>query len=355
MSRPTVAEIRIAALKHNCSVIKQHHGGKVLGVVKANAYGHGLVDCAKALDVDGLAVACIEEAVHLREGGVRAPIVLLEGVFDPKELTLVGRHELDIVIHREEQVTWLEQASLLLPLRVWLKFNTGMHRLGFSIDQLEAMNARLQACSSVKQVVLMSHLACADDPESPMTDQQLAVFSSATEAYECERSLANSAASLAWPKTHFDWVRPGIALYGSTPVLDKSAAQLGLQPVMTLKSQIIGIQSCKAGDSVGYGADFRATKDMLVGTVAIGYADGYPRHAPSGTPVMVDGVECKLIGRVSMDMISVDLSPIANPIEGMGVELWGENLSVDTVAQHANTISYELLTQINQRVPRRYI
>jgi alanine racemase len=320
--------------------------------VKANAYGHGLLRVAQALNsADALAVACIEEAVVLREGGITQPIVLLEGVFEAAELPLCSRLNLDIAVHHLIQVEMLERASLERPLRVWLKIDTGMHRLGINPDVAELIWQRLHACPAVdSDIRVMSHLARADERSNDYTLQQLQIFTETVAELPGERSLANSAGVLGWPPTHFDWVRPGLMVYGVSPFTDSEGSEEGLQPVMTLSTELIAINRLAKDQPVGYGGTWVCPEEMDVGIAAIGYGDGYPRHLPSGAPVLINGRVAPLIGRVSMDMISLDLRQHPEAQVGDPVVLWGHGLPVETIARAAGTIPYTLLCAITNRV-----
>jgi len=350
MSRPIQAHIDLSALAHNLRVARRATAARVLAVIKANAYGHGLLQAAEALrEADGYALLDVRDAVRLREAGFRQPILLLEGFFSRDELPLVAEYELSCVIHSARQLDWLDACPRPHGLSVWLKLNSGMNRLGFSPAEYPAVLEKLKAHRAVREVTLMTHFAQAD--EAAGIAQQQALFEQLAAPYRSPRSLANSAALLRHPQAHGDWVRPGIMLYGSSPFADTSAQQLGLRPVMTLSSEIISIQNLKAGEAVGYGATFRAERAMRIGTVACGYADGYPRHAPTGTPILVDGQRTRTLGRVSMDMLAADLSELPNVQIGSRVVLWGEGMPVDDVARAAGTISYELLCALAPRVP----
>ncbi len=326
-------------------------GRRVAAAVKAEGYGHGLIRVARTLDADALAVACIEEALTLREAGIDRPILLLEGIFEAAELPLCARYGFEIALHHSEQVLMLERARLEPPLRVWLKIDTGMHRLGLLPEMVPVIEKRLRGCPAVApEIGFMSHLARADERDCDATLQQLQIFQAATAGLPGERSLANSAGILGWPQTHFDWVRPGIMLYGASPFVDSLALDEGLRPVMTLSTRLIAIHRQRQGDPVGYGGMWVCPEDMDVGVAAVGYGDGYPRHAPSGTPVLVNGRAAALIGRVSMDMITLDLRQHPAARVGDPVVLWGEGLPVERIAQAAGTISYTLLCGITQRV-----
>ncbi len=349
MSRTVIAEINPAALQHNLSRVRAVAPKcPVAAVIKADGYGHGLIRVARALSgADAYAVTCIGEALQLREAGFSLPVILLEGFFDAAELESITRYNLIAVIHHEWQLRALEQARLTAPIQVWLKVDSGMHRLGFPPQQIPAARQRLAACDSVAgPITIMTHLANADDREDPATTQQLARFD-AVASDDC--SIANSAAILGWPQTRRGWLRPGIMLYGASPFVTGSGESCQLQPVMTLRSTLVAVNHHRRGAPVGYGGNWRCPEEMPVGVVAIGYGDGYPRHARPGTPVLLNGKRVPLIGRVSMDMITVDLR--SQPQAGIGdpVVLWGKGLPVETVAEHAGTIAYELLCGVTRK------
>lgn len=354
MSRATTVRLDLGALVHNLQRVRAAAPGcRVAAAVKAEGYGHGLVRVARALDADAFAVACIEEALTLREANVARPVLLLEGVFEVAELPLCARHGLEVTVHHPEQVRMLEAARLERPVRVWLKIDTGMHRLGLEPETTPALFHRLRNCPSVAaDIGLMSHLARADERDCAYTLWQLHTFEAATAGLPGERSLANSAGILGWPQTHFDWVRPGIMLYGASPFANGLAPAEDLRPVMTLHTRLISIKRLRRGEPVGYGGTWVCPEDMDVGVAAVGYGDGYPRHAPSGTPVLLDGREAALIGRVSMDMITLDLRRHPEARIGDPVVLWGEGLPVERIAQAADTISYTLLCGVTARVRR---
>lgn len=357
MSRPTSAVVDtrafVANYRHAKSLAPR---ARAVAVVKANAYGHGAVPLARALDgeADAFGVACIEEALELREAGIGAPIVLLEGVFDPLELGDAAFHGLMVTVHSPSQLDWLLATRLPRPLPVWLKIDTGMHRLGFAPPVFGEVYRRLSASPNVAGLVLMTHFACADEPENPATAHQLDLFRRTVEGIEAPTSLANSAALMAWPQTHGDWTRPGLMLYGSSPLEDTAGPDPALDPVMHLESQLIAIHELSAGESIGYGARFTCERATRVGVVAIGYADGYPRHAPDGTPVAVNGQRTQLIGRVSMDMLTVDLNNQPGARVGDPVQLWGDLVGAGEVARLSGTIAYELFTRVNRRVHLQY-
>ena len=356
MTRPARACIDLSALKHNFKLTRQAAPGcRVMAIIKANAYGHGLLPVAQALeDADAFGVVTLEEAIALREAGFDRRILLLEGAFDSAEAMLISGYRVDIVVHHASQLEMLEQASLSQPVNVWLKLDSGMHRLGFSEADFPDAVRRLQQIGQVGSIFYMSHLACADEADNPCSSSQQQRFSDATEGLSGERSLANSAGILVWPECHFDWVRPGIMLYGSSPLPGSTARALDLRPVMTLESRLIAVNTLRQGDAVGYGSDWVCPEPMRVGVVAMGYGDGYPRHLPSGTPVLVNGVPAALAGRVSMDMITLDLRPVPDAKVGDRVTLWGDGLPVDDIAERAGTIAYELLCGVSNRVQRVY-
>ena len=355
MSRPLVARIDTAALAHNLAVARTAAPkSKAMAVIKANGYGHGLLRVAKALrGADGFAVLTLDEAAQLRAQGYTHPIVLLEGFFSPDELPEIARLRLRPVIHRADQVDILAKARLEHRLDVLLKVDTGMHRLGLSPKRIPEALAKLRGLSQVSGVMLMTHFACADEPAIGVSEQ-LAQFHALQVALGEEASrpvtLANSAALLRYAETHGDWVRPGIMLYGASPFAGQTGADLGLLPVMTLESQLIAVQMVRKGEGLGYGFTFVAERDTKVGVVACGYADGYPRHAGTGTPVMVAGQFTRTLGRVSMDMLYVDLTPVPTAHVGSPVTLWGADLPVEHVAEAAGTIAYECLTAVAPRV-----
>ena len=352
MPRPIRATISRAALAHNLTVAKRHAGrAKVWAVTKANAYGHGIERAARAFEAaDGFAVLDFAEAERLRHAGVKKPVLMLEGFFEPADIELLSRHALTPVIHSAEQVKMLAGARLGDGLDLYLKVNSGMNRLGFAEAGLGAAYKTLRRHPTVRQITFMTHFADADGASGVAA--QLASFEALTQPFDVQaRCIANSAALIRFPEARADWVRPGIMLYGGSPFADLSAAELGLKPAMTLTSQIIGIQKLERGERIGYGFAYEATGPMTVAIVACGYADGYPRHAPTGTPVLVNGKRARLVGRVSMDMISVDVSDLTDARIGNPVTLWGEGLPADEVGAAAGTLSYELFTKLTARVP----
>ena len=351
MSRPIRATISASALVHNLTVARRHAGdAKIWAVLKANAYGHGVERAARALAAaDGFAVLDFHEALRLRAAGVAKPILMLEGFFKPADLELVTKHALTPVFHNPEQIEMLRRSTLAGEIDVYIKVNSGMNRLGFGVESLRPAYNALRMHPQVRNVTFMTHFADADGPSG--ISAQLDWFNELTLPFEVQsRSLANSAALLRFPAARVGWVRPGIMLYGCSPFADRSAEQLGLKPVMTLSSEIIAMQHLQPGERVGYGFSYEASGEMTIGIVACGYADGYPRHAAAGTPVLVNGKRARVVGRVSMDMISVDLSDLPDACIGAPVTLWGPGLSADEVAASAGTLSYELLCKVTARV-----
>jgi alanine racemase len=352
--RATRVELKLAALQHNLAVARRAApGSRIMAAIKADAYGHGMVTVARALgEADALGVASIGEAVALREAGIDATVNLLEGFFHADELALIQQHRVTTVVHHPEQLAMLEQARLTTPVQVWLKVDSGMHRLGFQPEHVQAAWTRLGNIPQVQRCGFLTHLANADDRGDPTTRRQLETFAAATAGLGGERSVANSAGLLGWPASHTEWARPGIMLYGVSPFIGRVGAQDGLEPVMTLRSELIAVNRLKRGDPVGYGGTFVCPEDMPVGVVAAGYGDGYPRHARTGTPVLVNGKRVPLVGRVSMDMLGVDLRTQPDARVGDPVVLWGEELPVEEVAECADTIAYTLLCGITPRVTR---
>ena len=354
MSRGTTLEVRPAALAANAREARRRAGGaRVYAMVKANAYGHGMALAAAAFapHVDGFGVAVLDEARALRALGVSAPVMLLEGPFDAAELAEAGDLTLELVIHSLWQVDLLEAAPQ--PVRVWLKLDTGMHRVGLPPDDVDPALARLQALPGVQVAGLMTHFACADEPRDTLTATQRARLVDIATRHGLPWTAANSAALCRYPDTHGTLVRPGIMLYGGSPLGGVLAADVGLAVTQRLSARLIAINPVPRGDGVGYGASWVAERDSRIGVVAIGYGDGYPRHAPAGTPVAVNGQRTSLAGRVSMDMLTIDLTDLPQVQVGDEVELWGDTVPVDEVAKACGTISYELFCQITARVARR--
>jgi len=353
MSRPTFMTIDLAALCHNVDRVRELAKGRlIMAMVKANAYGHGIERVATALSskVDAFGVASLEEGVRLREAGITQPIVLIEGLFYPEELTEAARHHFILVVHHLPHVEMLEQAKVEVPFTIWLKINTGMHRLGIPPTQAHDIYQRLLAIKAVKKPIgLMTHFGEADAVDSNVTQEQIKRFNEVTSGLDGPRSLANSAGILAWPTAHGDWVRPGLMLYGASPFSDKTGLNYKLESVMTLWSRIIAITAVKKGGKVGYGGTWTAPEDMSIGVVGVGYGDGYPQFAQNGTPVLVNNTECSLVGRVSMDMLTVDLRKQPQAKIGDPVILWGKGLPVERIAQHSHTSPYEILTRMTPR------
>ena len=349
--RPIRATISAAAIRANYAAAQRAvRGAKVYAVVKANAYGHGLERVTRALaHADGFGTVELEGAVATRERGFAQPIVLLEGFFEPAELPVIAANDLAVVVHSGEQLRMLEAAKPPRPLDVFFKVNTGMNRLGFPVSAARHALERLQAAGVTKSITLMTHFATADG--SPGIEEAMRRFEEATSRIALPKSLANTAGIFAHPDSHLDIARLGIGLYGATPFPDRTAESLGLQPAMTLASELIAVQDLPAGETIGYGGTYRVDKPMRIGVVACGYADGYPRHAPSGTPVLVNGVRTKTVGRVSMDMLTVDLTPVPGAGIKSDVVLWGEGLAIDEVAVSAGTVGYELMCALAPRVP----
>ncbi|MEK0360977.1 alanine racemase [Pseudomonas sp. CBC3] len=356
--RPLVATVDLTAIRHNYALAKRcAPGRRAFAVVKADAYGHGAASVVAALraEADGFAVCSVEEARVVREQAPEARVLLLEGCFDLEDCRAAMELGLDISVQGAEQAQRLLDYATTRPLNVWLKLDSGMHRLGFDTAELRSWAERLRAAPQVAELNLMSHFACADEHMHQLTERQLESYQGLQDLVFDQRSFANSAAVLTLAPAHMDWLRPGIMLYGASPFAERSAAELGLQPAMTLKAEVIAMHEVPVGESVGYGATWVAQRPSRIGTVSCGYADGYPRHAPSGTSVMVRGQRVPLAGRVSMDMLAIDLTDIPDAAIGDAVELWGAQMPVDELAHACGTIGYELLTKVTQRVPRRYI
>ena len=362
MSRPTSAIIDLKALRENFYLAQQlAPNSKSMPMVKANAYGHGMIEVANALadSAPAFGVACIEEALALRKANIKQPILLLEGPHSADEIGIAEKHGFWLMLENHNQLQAILSAHLSNPISVWLKLDTGMHRLGFKPEDLQHIFKQLSDSANVADdIVLATHFACADDLESDFTDRQLQCFNSAIDTldFPAPTSLANSAAILGWPSIEDNWQRPGYMLYGASPFSKPQKNADQLQQVMHFQSAVISIRNISAGESVGYTANWTAQRNSIIATVAVGYGDGYPRHAPNGTPVLIDGVRCPLVGRVSMDMITVDITDLNTDIKiGTDVTLWGPALSVTEVAMHCGTIGYELLTRMPARVPRIYI
>jgi alanine racemase len=346
------AVIDTRALQHNLQRVRAAApAARVMAVVKANAYGHGIEPVARALEgVDALAVARVEEGRRVRAAGFDKPVVLLEGVFSAEQLALAAQQDFEIVVHCAEQIELL-RTHRGRPLSVWLKIDSGMHRLGLAPEEFAAAAQALEANAAVAAPIrLMTHLANADDPADPTSREQILLFEQLTQGHAGERSIANSAGVLAWPDSHADWVRPGLMLYGASPLVQSTAAELGLEPVMAFTTDLIALKTARAGARVGYGGRWTAALDTRVGIAAVGYGDGYPRSLDNGTPVLIHGQRVPMIGSVSMDMITLDLTACPEARVGDPVVLWGPGLPVEDIAARAGTITYELLCNVSQRV-----
>ena len=353
MIRSAYATLDLGAVAHNLARVRAFAPkAKIMAVVKANAYGHGLLRIARSLpDVEAFAVARIDEGLTLRQAGIRQRIAVLQGFVNHEELELHATHHLEPVVHSPRQVELLERTPLKEPLAIWAKLDTGMHRLGLLADEFLPCFRRLQSSSSVRRPIpVMTHLANADMPQDTLTDRQLALFQEVLSAVRAECSIANSAGLLAFEDTRAEWVRPGIVLYGVSPFPYRTGGDDGLRPVMTFRTRLIAIKSLKAGDAVGYGGDWICPHPTRLGVAAVGYGDGYPRHAQPGTPVLLRGQRVPLIGRVSMDMITLDLTDCPEAQVEDEVILWGDGLPVEEIARNTSTIPYDLLCGITQRV-----
>jgi len=355
MPRNTIARIDTAALTHNLARVRElAPNSRIMAVVKADAYGHRLDLCLPALkDADLLAVATLEEARAIRRLGSRLPVLLLEGVLHAADLPVAAELALELTIHHPGQVQMLEAFGRSPTPRLWLKIDSGMHRLGVNAADAKSLHARLRRLPGVEQVNLMTHFASADELDADTTRTQLERFESSTDGLDGEHCLANSAAIVEHAASHADWVRAGIMLYGISPFSDRTGEELGLKPVMTLTSELMAINQVPAGEAIGYGGRFVATRDMTIGVAAIGYGDGYPRSQADGTPVLVNGRTCSLAGRVSMDMITIDLAACPDASVGDPVILWGSGLPIEGIARQADTIAYELVCRITRRVRYR--
>ncbi|MGV6825466.1 MAG: alanine racemase [bacterium] len=354
MSLDPVALIDTNALSHNLKRATELSGGsKLMAVIKADGYGHGLVRVAKALgEADALAVARVSEAVELRTHGVDRPLVVLEGFLDAEELQLASRHRFILTLHAMHQLDLLDQQELPVPVRVWIKVDTGMNRLGFRPDQFNDVLARLRACQNVEnEPGVMTHLACADEPDSETTPWQLSQFHTLAAESSLATSIANSAGIIGWPQSHANWSRPGLMLYGANP-FGSHAADLGLQPAMTFSAKLIAIKELNVGDAVGYGSTWRSSVATHIGVVGVGYGDGYPREVKPGTSVLVNDQRVPIVGRVSMDMLTIDLQDLPHVSVGDSVTLWGRGLPIEEIAEAAGTIPYTLMCGVSPRVTR---
>lgn len=357
--RHTRATVSLSAITRNLELAQRlaPHSG-IVAVIKANAYGHGAIEIAGHLQgkVPAFAVAFFDEAVQLRDAGIKQPILVLQGTTADADVAEAAARDFWLMLHNRHQVDRVLRSGTTRPVHAWIKADTGMHRLGLDLKDLDGVIDALAASPNVQPgMVLCSHLACADDPDNPMTGRQADELRAAGAKYKLPMSIANSAGIMAWPATHADWNRPGYMLYGNSPMISSAGDTTGLVPAMSMCSEIVTIKELSPGDGVGYGQKWIARKPSRLGTVSIGYADGYPRHAANGTPVLVNGQRVPLVGRVSMDMVSVDLSGLDRVEIGDPVELWGQSLSVNEVAECSGTLGYELLAGLSGRVPVTYL
>jgi alanine racemase len=358
MARACIASINLEAIKRNYLYAKSlAPNSQAIAIVKADAYGHGAVEVTTHLEntVDAFGVACTEEAIEIREVGLeKKPILLLEGMFEKSELELLEKYKLLPVIGSKSQLIWILEAKLKSPTKVFVKYDSGMSRLGFHRDEFKQALKALEASNNVAEIVLMTHFSKADEPYDIATQNQIDNFNRIAKETGHPSSIANSAGIVAWRNSHKQYNRPGIMLYGSSPFTE-ARYQKNLAPVMTLSSVLISIKDFKKGQGIGYGSRFTCKKDMKIGVVAVGYADGYSRHAKDGTPIFINNTRSRIVGRVSMDMTTVDLTDVPNPKIGDRVEMFGENIGINEVAEYSNTISYEILTKITKRVYKNYI
>ena len=357
MTPAAYATINVRSVSHNIKKVREYAPqAKIMAVIKANAYGHGLLLIASALkDVDAFAVARVDEGIRLRQAGFTKRIVILEGFVCEEELQVIIQNDLDIVVHSLEQIDILEKYTTIKKISVWLKHDTGMNRLGFKTNEFAPSYQRLTDCQNVNQSIsLITHLSSADT-KSSTTSEQIKIFNESVKNYSAEKSIANSAGIIAWPDSIHDWVRPGLMLYGVSPFIENTGKEIGLEPVMSLYSRLIAVKDIEKGETVGYAGTWVSDKKTKVGVVSIGYGDGYPRYAQSGTPVLINGKRVPLIGRVSMDMITVDLSDQIDVKLGDQVMLWGDGLAVEEIAKYADTIPYTLLCGITPRVEMKKI
>lgn len=354
MSRPTYLYIDTEALSHNIACVKKYAPDQaILAMVKADAYGCGLQWVVPTLEplVEGFGVACLEEARAVRRYCQQKECWLLQGIFSPDEMPTVVELGLTVVVHNPQQLAWLTTIPASAQIKVWVKVDTGMHRLGFLPRELAEVMTTLETCRWIdKTIGLMTHLGCADTPDSPVCQHQLQLWRDIAQQYpSIPKSVANSAAIMALPETHADWVRPGLMLYGASPFAERTSAELGLRPVMHFISSVTTLHHCETGDAIGYGAVWRCERPSVIGVIPVGYGDGYPRHVKENTQVWINGQTVPIVGRISMDMMMVDLTDCPNVKIGDRVELWGKYITIETVAQQANTIAYELMTQVTAR------
>lgn len=347
------ATINLDAIEHNFNIAaKLAPQSKVIAIIKSDAYGHGLIPVAKKLPgAEAFGVSVIEEALELRANNISQKIILLTGANTIEEIELCAQHDIDVVVHHRLHLELLSKQKTNRLISVWLKIDVGMHRLGFDGDEITEVFEQINQIKTVrKPIYLMSHLPNADRMNDPTTEEQIHIFRDHVEKFKVEASLAKSAGLLAWNQSHFNWVRPGVMLYGASPLVGKIGADHDLIPAMNFQAKIVSVRRLKAGDAVGYGGHWRCPEDMIVGIAGVGYSDGYPRHARSGTPIMVNNNICQLVGRVCMDMLAIDCRQTPDVKIGDNVLLWGEQLPIETVARHANTISYELMCHVSSRV-----
>jgi alanine racemase len=354
MARKAIAILSTQNLLHNLNIIKsQAPNSKIIAMVKANAYGHGLRSTSIRLQdhLDMLGVASIDEALALRKSGVKIPIMLAEGVFESEEITIAASEGFHVVFHHKQQIDWIENSDIQTPINAWIKINTGMGRLGFSMEKAKEYYKTLLSSDKIKKPLrVISHFACADEKEHELNQIQIDNFKTFIKDLDSEYSICNSAGIFHFPEMHYDYVRTGIALYGASPIAGKSAAELGLKPIMNLQTNLIAINNMKKDDSIGYGSKYICPEDMDVGVIAFGYGDGYPRSIEEGCPILVGNIECKIIGRVSMDMITIDLRNNKKAEVGDEVVLWGENLPVERIAEYSANVNYDILTGVQNRV-----
>lgn len=354
MSRSALAILSTENLVDNLNEIKSRAPkSSVMAMVKANAFGHGLRSTAIRIEkhVDNLGVASIDEALILRNIGIKCPVTLIEGIFEPDELLIASCQKFDIVIHDFEQIKWIETNKIPVPVNVWLKLDSGMGRLGFKIDDIFIALERVKNTKNINaNIGLMSHFGCADDPGHELNRIQLENFKKVAKYWEGSKSIANSAGIFGIPESHYDVVRPGICMYGGSPIKGKLAKDFGLKPVMTLQTRLTAVREISSGSTIGYGATYLCEKDTKIGIIAIGYGDGYSRALPTGTPVLVNGIRCSTVGRISMDMTAIDLSQCENAKVGDNVVLWGEWLPVEEVIKNTNLINHEILCGVQARV-----
>ena len=354
MSRAALAILSTENLISNINQIKKSAPkSTIMAMVKANAFGHGLRSTSMRIEkhVDNLGVAAIDEAIALRKVGIKCPITLIEGVFEPDELLVASCQKFDVVFHAFEQIQWLQDTTIPLPIKAWIKVDSGMGRLGFSVQEAKSALEMLKHTRKIHpEIGLLSHLACADEPNHSLNLQQLNTFSELAKLWPGPKSIANSAAIFNFPDSHYDVVRPGISIYGASPIKNKSAAELGLKPVMTLQTRLTAVKSFPKNSTIGYGATYVCSKETKIGIIAIGYGDGYSRNLPNGTPVLVNNSKCSTIGRISMDMTAIDLTSVPNAKIGDPVILWGEGLPIEDVVQNTKIISNELLCGVQSRV-----